>query len=207
MTSSCPQNKNRYWSTIVCTMSSKWGRIASNFPRSPNSYCNKVGHQQIAKFLLSIQLSLLDSVTLQFKIKFVKFRIQKSVKSLLTYLTKCWKMNFRTAKLVFGNRLINLPNSSTLILRSGITVKKCINLSPQSGEFWVVPSQNFISLNLLDMVSSSAIWSSSKIGGNLLKKKSLTAVATAFTAMSSSSISTFGSSSNFWNVKYFHLLI
>ena len=30
-------------------------------------------------------------------------------------------MNLRTAKLVFGNLLINLPNSSTLILRSGIT--------------------------------------------------------------------------------------
>ena len=64
ITSSCPQNRNRYWSTMVWTMSSKWGLMASNLPRSPNSYCNRVGHQQIARFLLSMQLSLLDSVTL-----------------------------------------------------------------------------------------------------------------------------------------------
>jgi hypothetical protein len=36
------------------------------------------------------------------------------------------------------------------------------------------------------------------MGGSRLKKKSLTAVATAFTAMSSSSMSTLWSSSNFW---------
>lgn len=64
MTSSWPQNRKRYWSIIVCTMSSRCGRIASNFERSPNSYCSSVGHQQIARFLLSMQLSLLCSVTL-----------------------------------------------------------------------------------------------------------------------------------------------
>ena len=41
----------------------------------------------------------------------------------MTYLTKCWKMNFSTAKLVFGSLLISLPSSRTLMLRSGITVK------------------------------------------------------------------------------------
>ena len=58
--------------------------------------------------------------------------------------------------------------------------------------------REWLLLYLHDMVSSSAIWSGSKIEGKRLKKKSLTAVATAFTAMSSSSISTLGSSSNFW---------
>ena len=41
----------------------------------------------------------------------------------MTYLTKCWKMNFSTAKLVLGSLLISLPSSRTLMLRSGITVK------------------------------------------------------------------------------------
>ena len=118
MTSSWPQNRNRYWSTMVWTMSSRWGRMASNLPRSPNSYCNKVGHQQMAKFLLSMQLSLLDSVTLKLANVFSLNNLELLPRA---YLTKCWKIYLRTAKLVFGNRLISFPSSSTLMLRSGMT--------------------------------------------------------------------------------------
>ena len=49
--------------------------------------------------------------------------IKKLTKMMETYLTKCWKMNLRTAKFVLGSRLINLPSSSTFMLRSGITEK------------------------------------------------------------------------------------
>ena len=56
--------------------------------------------------------------------KFVKNRIQKILEVFVAYLTKCWKMNFSTAKLVFGSLLISLPSSRTLMLRSGITVVK-----------------------------------------------------------------------------------
>ena len=65
ITSSRPQKRNLYWSMNVCTTSSKCGLMLSNLPRSPNSYCSSVGHQQMARFLLSMQLILLLSVTLK----------------------------------------------------------------------------------------------------------------------------------------------
>lgn len=64
-TASSPQNRKGYWSIIVWTTSSRYGLIASNLPRSLNSIGNNVGHQQIAKFLLSILLSLQFSATLK----------------------------------------------------------------------------------------------------------------------------------------------
>lgn len=62
---SFPQNKNGYWSIIVWTVSSMWGRNCSNWPISLNSIGSKVGHQQIAKFFESILLDLQFSATLK----------------------------------------------------------------------------------------------------------------------------------------------
>lgn len=62
---SSPQNRKGYWSIIVWTTSSRYGLIASNLPRSLNSIGSKVGHQHIARFLLSILLSLQFSATLK----------------------------------------------------------------------------------------------------------------------------------------------
>lgn len=62
---SFPQNKNGYWSIIVCTMSSRYGRNCSKCPMSVNSIGINVGHQQMAKFLLSILLSFEFSETLK----------------------------------------------------------------------------------------------------------------------------------------------
>lgn len=70
---SLPQNKNGYWSIIVCTISSKYGRNCSKCPMSVNSMGISVGHQQIAKFLLSMLFSLEFSETLQDKSKHTKW--------------------------------------------------------------------------------------------------------------------------------------
>lgn len=65
VTASPSQNRKENWSIIVCTISSRCGLMASNLHRSPNSYLRRVGHQQMAMFLLSMQLSLLRSATLK----------------------------------------------------------------------------------------------------------------------------------------------
>lgn len=91
---SLPQNRKGYWSIIVCTTSSKYGLIASNLPKSLNSIGKSVGHQQIAKFLLSILFSLQFSATLQKKIiqKFkTKFPLNLEIK--LKYLQRRLQIN------------------------------------------------------------------------------------------------------------------
>ena len=65
VTASPSRNRKENWSIMVCTISSRWGLMASNLHRSPNSYLRRVGHQQMARFLLSMQLSLLRSATLK----------------------------------------------------------------------------------------------------------------------------------------------
>ena len=158
----------------VWTTSSKCGRIDSNFPRSPNSYWSSVGHQHMARFLLSMQLILLLSVTLEKWKLLILRRIddaeQPDLCELNPYLTKCWKMNLRTAWLAFGNLSSNFFISNNLICRS------CI----------------------IEICSRSDMCSWGRSGGSLLKKKSFTAVATAFTAISRLCKSKFWSSSNFW---------
>jgi len=151
MTSSRPQKRNLYWSMNVCTTSSKCGLIVSNLSRSPNSYWSRVGHQQIAKFLLSMQLILLRSET----------------------FTKCWNKNLRTAWFALGSRSSNFLISSNLICRS----------------------------DMIAICSRSDMCSCGSRGGNRLKKKSLTAVAAALTAMSREWMLKCGSSSNFWKIK------
>ena len=99
----------------VCTTSSRWGRIVSNLSKSPNSYCSRVGHQQMARFLLSMQLILLLSDTLYF----VKSKICKH--SIFTHLTKCWKRNLSTAWFDRGSLSRSFLTSRSLICLSPIT--------------------------------------------------------------------------------------
>ena len=87
-----------------------------------------------------------------------------------SYLTKCWKMNFRTAWFAFGILSSNFFISSSRMCRS------CI----------------------IEICSKSAMCSWGSNGGSRLKKKSFTAVATALTAMSRLCMSKLWSSSNFW---------
>lgn len=114
---SFPQNKNGYWSIIVCTISSKYGRICSNLPMSLNSIGSSVGHQQIARFLLSMLFSLEFSATLETH----ELKRIKSWGITASYFTKCWKINLRTSKLIRGN-LSSIPRkASNLQLRSVFT--------------------------------------------------------------------------------------
>lgn len=123
---SFPQNKNGYWSIIVCTISSKYGRICSNLPISLNSIGNNVGHQHIAKFLLSMLLSFEFSATL--KTKTVVLNFNSSI--LTTHFTKCWKMNLRTWKFTGGslsNMLLSANNRQLLsVLTSKLPVVETI---------------------------------------------------------------------------------
>lgn len=80
-------------------------------------------------------------------------------------MTKCSKTYFKTWKLVAGSRWMRSRRASSRSLRS-----------------W-----------MLAMFVSSFISSAGITGGSLLEKKSLSAVATAFTGMSSSLIETDGS--------------
>ena len=73
--------------------------MASNLPKSPNSYCNRVGHQQIARFLLSMQLSLLDSVTLLRK--FVKKSKLNYFSVFCSLLDKMLENEFQHGKIGF----------------------------------------------------------------------------------------------------------
>lgn len=92
----------------------------------------------------------------------------------MTHLTKCWKINLRIAKFAGGNLLSKPRRAINLQLLSALT-------------------SIFI---LFDMAlrdpaisSSSAISSGSNKGGSRFEKKSFNAVATAFTGISSLSIS------------------
>ena len=57
-------NRSVYESIMIWTKFIKCGRFCSNRSMLVNSNCNNVGHQQMAKFLLSILFSELFSVIL-----------------------------------------------------------------------------------------------------------------------------------------------
>lgn len=61
---SCPRNRKGCWSIMVWTMSSRYGRVISKRPMSENWTGSRVGHQHIAKFLLSIEFNFELSATL-----------------------------------------------------------------------------------------------------------------------------------------------
>ena len=134
MTSSRPQKRNLNWSMKVWTTSSKCGLMFSNLSKSPNSYCSRVGHQHIARFLLSMQLILLLSDTLKKEFILIHIKVQNvshfsifvtlkghNFTYWILYLTKCWKRNLSTAWLALGSRSKSFFISSNLMCLSGIT--------------------------------------------------------------------------------------
>lgn len=172
---SLPQKRKGYWSIIVWTISSKYGRIDSNLNISVNSMGNRVGHQHIAKFLLSMLFNFEFSETLKGSDNFINPLCRMFLMALvLSYRTKCWKMNFRTAKLAGGSLLKRLRNDISRQLLSVFTSMFML----------------FVVLVRVPAISSNSfINSGSNSGGKCLEKKSFSAVATAFTGISSFSIS------------------
>lgn len=105
---SLPQNRYGNWSIIVWTMSSRYGRSCSKWPMSVKSMGMSVGHQQMAKFLLSMLFSFELSDTLCGAYKKVSINESQTVDSPNvspppTYCTKCWNMYLSMAKLMGGS--------------------------------------------------------------------------------------------------------
>lgn len=119
---SLPQNKNGYWSIIVWTVSSKWGRSCSNLPISLNSMGNNVGHQHIAIFFESMLLALQFSATLLREKKNIK--IKKITITKLSHLTKWRNINFRISKFTLGNFFKRFLKAINRQLRSALTETK-----------------------------------------------------------------------------------
>lgn len=109
----------------------------------------------------------------------------KSFISIVTYCTKCWKINLSMLKFAGGNLFRSPRKANNRQLRSAFTsiFIGFAELRP--------PLEPAIS-------SNSFIISCSNNGGKCFEKKSFKAVATALTGISNFSISTLSSSSNFW---------
>jgi hypothetical protein len=126
---------------------------------------SSVGHQQIAKFLLSMLLSFERSETLKYFKLLPKNSKKKAQEN--TYCTKCSKMNFKILKFAGGSLLRSPRSAKSRQLRSVFT-------SIFIGFATLSPLEPAIS-------SNSFIISGSKSGGRCFEKKSFNAVATAFT--------------------------
>lgn len=121
----------------------------------------------------------------------------------VSYRTKCWKMYLSIWKLTGANLFSSPRNANKRLLRSVFTsifnwldgaARDTMDAVGETNEFIDFVLKRYINSQILPAISSNSVMRSlSNSGGKCFEKKSFNAVATAFTGMSSTSISAFGS--------------